>query len=136
MPWLQRYFSTMNVSSTSSGPNVELRVNYKRLNTFFADYVKSISRGGTFIATQRPLSPGTSFVFVLGVPQLEAPLVVGGKVTTVTSVEASSPESPAGMQVQLEYESDLERETIRNTVETLMQQELGQPLATALLQRH
>lgn len=126
----------MNVSSTLTGPSVELRVNYKRLNTFFADYVKSISRGGTFIATQRPLAPGTSFVFVLGVPKLDAPLVVGGKVTAVTSVEAASPESPAGMKVQLEYESELERETIRSTVEGLMQQELGQPLASMLLQTH
>lgn len=133
---VERYFSAMHVSSTSSGPSVELRVNYKRLNTFFADYVKSISRGGTFISTQRPLSPGTSFVFVLGVPKLEAPLVVGGKVTSVTSAEAASAESPAGMEVQLEYESELERETIRTTVESLMHQELGQPLASALLRSH
>jgi type IV pilus assembly protein PilZ len=49
----------MDVQTTQVGPSVELRVNYRRLNTFFADYVKSISRGGTFIATQRPLPIGT-----------------------------------------------------------------------------
>ncbi len=30
---------------------IELQVSYKRLNTFFADYTRNISRGGTFIGT-------------------------------------------------------------------------------------
>ncbi len=126
----------MNVQTTSAGPSVELRVNYKRLNTFFADYVKSISRGGTFIATQRPLAVGTQFVFVLGVPTLDAPLVVGGKVAQVTTTDAATDDCPAGMAVQLEYESQLEEETLRRAVETLMQQELGTNLAEALLRRN
>ncbi|HKO52206.1 MAG TPA: PilZ domain-containing protein, partial [Polyangiaceae bacterium] len=42
---------------------IELKVEYKRLNTFFADYTKNISRGGTFIATDKPLPVGTDFVF-------------------------------------------------------------------------
>ena len=37
---------------------IELKVEYKRLNTFFADYTKNISRGGTFIKTARPLPVG------------------------------------------------------------------------------
>ena len=43
-------------------------VDYKRLNTFFADYTKNISKGGTFIRTSKPLDVGTEFVFVLTVP--------------------------------------------------------------------
>ena len=31
---------------------IELKVEYKRLNTFFADYTKNISRGGTFITSR------------------------------------------------------------------------------------
>ena len=30
---------------------IELTVEYKRMNAFFADYTKNISRGGTFIRT-------------------------------------------------------------------------------------
>ena len=30
--------------------SIELVVRYQRLNAFFADYVKNISRGGTFVA--------------------------------------------------------------------------------------
>ena len=47
---------------------IELKVEYKRLNTFFSDYTKNISKGGTFIKTKRPLDIGTEFVFQLHVP--------------------------------------------------------------------
>src|SRR5579863_1176867 len=47
---------------------IQLRVDYKRLNTFFADYTRNISKGGTFIKTTKPLDVGTEFVFVLSVP--------------------------------------------------------------------
>ena len=53
---------------------IELRVEYKRLNTFFADYTKNISRGGTFIGTERPLEIGTEFIFALDLPTLAEPL--------------------------------------------------------------
>lgn len=126
----------MDVQASQVGASVELRVNYKRLNTFFSDYVKSISRGATFIATQRPLPLGTHFVFVLGVPTLDAPLVVGGKVATVVTPETSTTVAPAGMHIHLDYESPLEEETLRTTVETLMRQELGETLANSLLALH
>ncbi len=41
---------------------------YKRLNTFFYDYTKNISKGGTFIKTEKPLDIGTIFLFKLMVP--------------------------------------------------------------------
>src|SRR4029077_13419347 len=47
---------------------ITLRVDYKRMNTFFADYAKNISKGGTFIRTGKPLDVGTEFVFVLSIP--------------------------------------------------------------------
>lgn len=121
----------MEQVSTASG--VELRVNYKRLNTFFADYAKSISRGGTFVPTKRPLPIGTQFQFVLGVPKLDQPLVLGGKVTRVTEPNVATEKNPAGMMVALEYENEAEREDIRTTVETLMTDELGATLTHALL---
>ena len=51
---------------------IELKVEYKRLNTFFADYTKNISRGGTFIKTARPLPIGTEFLFKLFIPGTRA----------------------------------------------------------------
>jgi len=120
-------------ANVKTGPSVELRVDYQRLNTFFADYIKRISRGETFIATQRPLALGTEFLFVLGVPKLEQPLVLGGKVAGITSTEeAPSPEA-AGMRVELSYESQDEQRFVQDTVRQLMESELGPRLTAQLL---
>ena len=57
---------------------IELKVEYKKLNTFFADYTKNICKGGTFIRTKKPLEIGTIFVFRLTVPTLKEPIAIRG----------------------------------------------------------
>jgi type IV pilus assembly protein PilZ len=114
---------------------IELKVEYKRLNTFFADYTKNISRGGTFIATQKPLPIGTEFVFALGIPQMAEPLRLRGKVMWTTAPEDASPANPAGMGIEFQYVDDAERREKESAVERLLLQELGDHLATKLLGR-
>ena len=62
---------------------IELRVEYQRLNRFFYDYTKNISKGGTFIKTGKPLGIGTRFLFKLVVPNMAKPLVLLGEVRWV-----------------------------------------------------
>ena len=62
---------------------IELKVEYKRLNTFFYDYTKNISKGGTFIKTEKPLDVGTIFLFKLMLPSQSAPLALRGEVRWV-----------------------------------------------------
>lgn len=114
---------------------IELQVSYKRLNTFFADYTRNISRGGTFIATERPLPIGTEFVFALSVPGLEEPLRLIGKVIWATSVHDATKANPAGMGIEFQYQSDEERREKEAKVERLLTRELGEHLATKLLGR-
>src|SRR3954468_23429379 len=70
---------------------IELKVEYKKINTFFADYTKNISKGGTFIKTAKPLDIGTEFVFVLSLPTktttdgTDTQLKLRGKVIWVTT---------------------------------------------------
>ena len=71
---------------------IELKVEYKRLNTFFADYTKNISRGGTFIGTVKPLPIGTEFVFALEVPMMSEPLKLRGRVIWTTSTDWNNPD--------------------------------------------
>jgi type IV pilus assembly protein PilZ len=104
---------------------IELRVEYKRLNSFFADYTKNISRGGTFICTDRPLGIGTDFVFNLGVANLTEPLVLKGKVQWIVMPEQATDGREAGMGIGFVFESELERERIEATVEKLMIESLG-----------
>lgn len=103
---------------------IELRVEYKRLNSFFADYTKNISRGGTFISTDRPLDVGTDFLFKLSVPQLPEPLVLKGKVQWTVAPEQADGREP-GMGIGFVFDSELERERVETTVEKLMVESLG-----------
>lgn len=114
---------------------IELKVGYKRLNTFFADYTRNISRGGTFIGTERPLPLGTEFVFALTVPGLDEPLRLTGKVIWTTSVDDATKANPAGMGIEFQYTSDEERREKEARVERLLSRELGDQLATKLLGR-
>src|SRR5277367_3688894 len=69
---------------------ITLKVDYRRLNSFFADYTKNISKGGTFIRTSKPLDVGTEFVFVLSLPSHNAQLALKGEVVWVVTEESAS----------------------------------------------
>jgi type IV pilus assembly protein PilZ len=112
---------------------IELKVEYKRLNSFFADYTKNISRGGTFIRTERPLPIGTDFVFKLGIPTLTEPLVLAGKVQWVIRADGASAEQEPGMGIGFIFESEAERERVQGTIERLMVEHLGRALYDKLL---
>lgn len=112
---------------------IELKVEYKRLNSFFADYTRNISRGGTFIKTGKPLKIGTEFMFKLFVPRLEAPLVLRGKVQWIVSEAEATDEQPAGMGIGFVYASEAERERIERIVEGLMVESLGPVIYEKLL---
>ncbi|MFI5300737.1 MAG: TIGR02266 family protein [Polyangiales bacterium] len=114
---------------------VELRVEYRRLNSFFADYTKNISKGGTFIRTQKPLPPGTEFVFVLSVPRLGDPLRLNGEVMWVVDNDKATDESPAGMGIRFRYRDDAERHATENAVEALIKSELGDHISERLLRQ-
>jgi len=106
---------------------IELKVTYKRLNTFFHDYTRNISNGGTFIRTPRPLDVGTEFLFKLLVPELLDPLTLRGRVQWVVEEEQASAEHPdAGMGIQFLYQSDEDKLMVETTVERLMKKHLGE----------
>ena len=114
---------------------IELKVEYKRLNSFFADYTRNISRGGTFIKTQRPLDIGTEFVFRLVVPKLEKPLELHGRVQWIVKPEEATEERDAGMGIGFVYASEADRQRIEGIVEKLMVSSLGQVLFEKLVKR-
>ncbi|MDQ3037178.1 MAG: TIGR02266 family protein [Myxococcota bacterium] len=114
---------------------IELSVEYKRLNAFFADYTKNISRGGTFIRTDKPLSIGTEFVFKLHVPGLEQPLPLRGRVQWIVEPAQATEEQEAGMGIGFVWESEAERERIANHVEKLMVGSLGAVIYDKLVGR-
>jgi type IV pilus assembly protein PilZ len=131
---------------------IELKVEYKRLNTFFADYIKNISRGGTFIKTSRPLPVGTEFLFKLFVPGREAPFTIYGEVHRIIDAppSAQSPSRPqsspgtggggdggdgeAGMAIRFTYREGDPQHEIARVVDGMMTESLGPKLFARLME--
>jgi type IV pilus assembly protein PilZ len=114
---------------------IELKVEYKRLNSFFADYTRNISRGGTFIRTQKPLDIGTEFLFRMKVPKLDDALVLKGRVQWVVTPDNATDDQEPGMGIGFIYESEADSERIRKIVETLMVDSLGPVLYEKIMNR-
>ena len=112
---------------------ITLRVDYKRMNTFFADYAKNISKGGTFIRTSKPLDVGTEFVFVLSFPAQESQLRLKGEVIWVVAEEKATDEQPPGMGIRFLFQNDTERDAVDQFVEKMMDEALGSHISQKLL---
>ena len=113
---------------------IVLRVEYEKVNTFFYDYTRNISKGGTFIQTERPLPVGTEFLFKLVIPLLEQPLTIRGKVQWVgTQPHRRNGEMELGMGIQFVYESGAARGEVEARVERLMVEQLGELACSKLM---
>jgi type IV pilus assembly protein PilZ len=109
---------------------IELKVDYKKLNSFFADYTKNISKGGTFIKTKKPLPIGTRFLFKLTVPLRNDPFELLGEVVWST-VEGDEP----GMGIKFVYTDDGQSNDCEGVVEQLITDSLGADLTGRLLNK-
>ena len=119
---------------------IELKVEYKRLNTFFYDYTKNISKGGTFIKTERPLDIGTIFLFKLMVPSREEPIALRGEVRWVIKEGAPRPPDVAadhepGMGIRFVYNDDEQRRLLEQMVEKMMVDSLGPLIYSRLVKK-
>jgi type IV pilus assembly protein PilZ len=117
---------------------ITLKVDYKRINSFFADYTRNISKGGTFIRTTRPLAVGTEFLFVLTLPtpsteKSSEALSLNGEVMWVVTEAEADAERPAGMGIKFKFANDGEREKVEAFVENLMKVALGEHISKKLL---
>ena len=117
---------------------IELKVEYKRLNTFFYDYTKNISKGGTFIRTEKPLEIGTVFLFKLMIPNQTEPLALRGEVRWVVKEGEPLPPQVApghepGMGIKFVYDSPEQRRGLERVVEKMMVDSLGQLIYSRLV---
>ena len=117
------------------GP-IRLRVDYERMNAFFADYTKNISKGGTFIKTARPLPIGTRFLFALSVPALSEPVQITGEVQWIAGADSPGPDNEPGMGIRFVFTADEERIRFERLVHGLMEHSLGPEVTRGLLARN
>jgi len=115
---------------------LRLRVDYEQMNSFFSDYTNDISKGGTFIKTERPLELGMRCQFTFVLPALSEPLVLMGEVAWILPVQAARArgEDP-GMGVRFVFENDEAAKDFERLVEKMMDDALGPEVARRLLDR-
>jgi type IV pilus assembly protein PilZ len=109
---------------------VELQVAYEKLNSFFADYTKNISKGGTFIRTSRTVPLGTEFRFRLLVPGRAVPFELEGVVIR----NGSEGEEP-GVGIRFRWRDEERRREFEAVVEAMMTASFGPVVARRILDR-
>ena len=107
---------------------VELEVEYRQLNRFFADYTRDLSKGGAFLHTRSPLPTGTRLSLRLSLPSWSAPIDLEAEV-----VRTAGEEEPPGMGVRFLWQGAEERQVFHAFVERLMAESLGPALAERML---
>ncbi len=118
----------------SQRATLKLRIGYEQMNTFFADYTKNISRGGTFIKTPRPLEVGSRCQFSLSLPALAEPVVLEGEVAWIlTSEDAQKKGGEPGMGIRFVFADEGARRDFERLVERMMEESLGADAARGLL---
>ena len=113
---------------------LRLRVDYERMNPFFSDYTKNISKGGTFIKTSRPQPVGSRCQFAFSLPALSHPLMLEGEVAWVRTPEEGGDGDP-GMGIRFVFRDDAARRELEDLVERMMADSLGAEIAKGLLSR-
>jgi len=109
----------------SGRAGLELPVQYERLNALLSDYTHNLSRGGTFIRTDRPLPVGTALSFTIRAPELGEPIVLRGVVRWVVGAGEARADRPSGMGIGFIYDSPAHREALEARLDGLMVQSLG-----------
>jgi type IV pilus assembly protein PilZ len=118
---------------------IELEVEYTRLNSFFSDYTRNISKGGTFIKTSKPLDVGTEFMFKLRIPKMSEALEIIGRVQWIATPEDVAAgndhgRGEPGMGIRFIFQTPEERDALEQKVERVMIDSLGQLLYTKLME--
>jgi type IV pilus assembly protein PilZ len=109
---------------------IELEVAYRRLNSFFVDYTRNVSKGGMFVRTTRLLPLGTRFLFQLKIPGRAEALDLIGEI-----VHAQAEGDDPGLGLRFVWSDESARTAFESVVEQLMADSLGAHVATELLER-
>ena len=96
-----------------------IQVDYHTADSFFRDFVDNISTGGMFIATPKPLKPGTQLRLEFLLPGCDYPIRVKGEVTWSRRLSAGSEGQRRGMGVKFDHLSPSAKDKINNIVKRL-----------------
>ena len=127
--------STLSKRTSPRAP-VSIRVEYHRLNAFFSEYTRDISKGGLFIKTDEALPTGTECQFSLVFPGHDEPITLQGVVRRVVEDAAQQADKSVenGFAIQFRFSDAEEKAALAQLVEEIMVEELGAELYQRLSQ--
>lgn len=85
---------------TAPRADVELVIQYARVEQFCQDYARNVSLGGIFIETRQPLERGTVVQLRFALPGLQEPLSTPARVVRTIAAEDVAPGERPGMALQ------------------------------------
>jgi uncharacterized protein (TIGR02266 family) len=94
-----------------------IQVDYHTADSFFRDFVDNVSTGGMFIATPKPLEPGTQLRLEFLLPGFNYPIRV--KAEVMWNRDKSSVNQRRGMGVKFENLSPNAKDKINTIVKRL-----------------
>ena len=94
-----------------------IQVNYHTADSFFRDFTDNISTGGMFIATAKPLKPGTQLRLEFLLPKCDYPIHVKAEVAWSRSVPSDGQQR--GMGVKFHSLSPSAKDKINTIVQCL-----------------
>ena len=94
-----------------------IQVNHHTVDSFFRDFADNISAGGMFIATPKPLKPGTQLSVEFLIPECDYPIRVKAKVAWSRSVPSEG--QTRGMGVKFDSLSPSVKDKINTIVKRL-----------------
>ena len=94
-----------------------IQVNYHTVDSFFRDFTDDISTGGMFIATPKPLKPGTQLSLAFLIPGCDYPIHVKAEVAWSRSVPSDGQQR--GMGVKFDNLSPSAKDKINTIVKRL-----------------
>ena len=88
-----------------------LKVDYRDVDKFFVDFAENLSRGGMFIATPKPLPPGTNVFLEFALPDNSIKVKTRGEVVWARTTPKSANEK-RGMGIKFRDLSPEDKEKI------------------------
>jgi uncharacterized protein (TIGR02266 family) len=97
----------------------EIRIEYRSVDNFVADYALNISKGGLFIQTEHPLPRGTRVRLVFSLPDLPVIFDLSG---VVQWINRAGSEEPCGMGIQFLNLDEKIRQRIEKHIKSIRAQ--------------
>ena len=94
-----------------------IQVNYNTVDSFFREFADNISAGGMFVATPKPLEPGTKLTLEFLLPGCDYPIRVKAEVTWNRDIYDVG--RSRGMGVKFDNLSPSEKDKINTIVKQL-----------------